>query len=107
VVHENTSFNHLVGIALLKFFHDVQYISLVWIYIANRVEKRSEHRRIQAFIFRAVGSALFGLYYRLIFAYGSLAYFQFPMTIETIKACADRGCFRFHAPSFLFRTVHL
>ena len=31
--------NILVGIALFEVFHDVQYLSLVWIYNRNRVEK--------------------------------------------------------------------
>src|SRR2546423_538694 len=33
--------NILVGIALFEVFHDVQYLSLVWIYNRNRVEKDS------------------------------------------------------------------
>ena len=67
--------NLLVGIALFEVFHDVQYLSLVWIYNRNRVEKDQNIGGFMRFIFRRSGS-LVGLYLGLIFAYGSLAYFN-------------------------------
>jgi Tfp pilus assembly protein PilF len=76
--------NLLVGIALFEVFHDVQYLSLVWIYNRNRVEKDSSIGGFMRFIFRRSGS-LVGLYLGLIFAYGSLAYFNSHLQIETIK----------------------
>ena len=76
--------NLLVGIALFEVFHDVQYLSLVWIYNRNRVEKDSSIGGFMRFVFRRSGS-LIGLYLGLIFAYGSLAYFNSQLQIETIK----------------------
>jgi Tfp pilus assembly protein PilF len=76
--------NLLVGIALFEVFHDVQYLSLVWIYNRNRVEKDQNIGGFMRFIFRRSGS-LVGLYLGLIFAYGSLAYFNSQLQIETIK----------------------
>src|SRR5260370_22757851 len=76
--------NLLVGIALFEVFHDVQYLSLVWIYNRNRVEKDQNIGGFMRFIFRRSGS-LVGLYLGLIFAYGSLAYFNSQLQIEPIK----------------------
>ena len=76
--------NLLVGIALFEVFHDVQYLSLVWIYNRNRVEKDKSIDGFMRFVFRRSGS-LIGLYLGLIFAYGSLAYFNSQLQIDTIK----------------------
>ncbi len=76
--------NILVGIALFEVFHDVQYLSLVWIYNRNRVEKDSSIGGFMRFVFRRSGS-LIGLYVGLVFAYGSLAYFNAHLGIETVK----------------------
>jgi Tfp pilus assembly protein PilF len=76
--------NILVGIALFEVFHDVQYLSLVWIYNRNRVEKDSNIGGFMRFVFRRSGS-LIGLYVGLIFAYGSLSYFNAHLGIDTVK----------------------
>jgi Tfp pilus assembly protein PilF len=76
--------NILVGIALFEVFHDVQYLSLVWIYNRNRVEKDSNIGGFMRFVFRRSGS-LMGLYVGLVFAYGSLAYINAHLGIETVK----------------------
>src|SRR5712691_5044869 len=76
--------NILVGIALFEVFHDVQYLSLVWIYNRNRVEKDSNIGGFMRFVFRRSGS-LIGLYVGLVFAYGSLAYFNAHLGIDTVK----------------------
>src|SRR5947209_18911934 len=65
----------LVGIALFEVFHDVQYLSLVWIYNRNRVEKDSSIGGFMRFVFRRSGSVV-GLYVGLIFPYGSPGYFH-------------------------------
>ncbi len=80
----NLASSILVGIALFEVFHDVQYLSLVWIYNRNRVEKDSSIGGFMRFVFRRSGS-LIGLYIGLIFAYGSLAYFNSHLGIETVK----------------------
>src|SRR6184192_4602064 len=76
--------NILVGIALFEVFHDVQYLSLVWIYNRNRVEKDSTIGGFMRFVFRRSGS-LIGLYVGLVFAYGSVSYFNAHVGMETVK----------------------
>ncbi|MEP6603119.1 MAG: tetratricopeptide repeat protein [Spartobacteria bacterium] len=68
--------NILVGVALFEVFHDVQYLSLVWIYNRKRVETDSSIGGFMRFVFRRSGS-LIGLYVGLIFAYGAFGYFKY------------------------------
>src|SRR5213592_634695 len=74
----------LVGIALFEVFHDVQYLSLVWIYNRKRVETDRSIGGFMRFVFRRSG-ALVGLYIGLIFAYGTLGYFKSNIGIDTVK----------------------
>jgi Flp pilus assembly protein TadD len=76
--------NILVGIALFEVFHDVQYLSLVWIYNRNRVEKDSNIGGFMRFVFRRSGS-LIGLYVGLVLAYGSLSYINAHIGMEVVK----------------------
>ena len=76
--------NVLAGIALFEVYHDVQYLSIVWIYNRSRVEKDSSIGGFMRFVFRRSGS-LVGLYVGLCFAYGSLGYFNAHLEIETVK----------------------
>jgi tetratricopeptide (TPR) repeat protein len=63
--------NMLVGIALFEIFHDVQYLTIVWAFNLNRVERNPGVGRFTRFLFRRSWS-LAGLYLGLIAAYGSL-----------------------------------
>lgn len=63
--------NLLAGIALFETFHDVQYLSIVWIYNVNRVQKDRGVGAFTRFLFRRSG-ALVGVYVGLVAAYGSL-----------------------------------
>ncbi len=74
----------LVGVALFEVFHDVQYLSLVWIYNRKRVESDSSIGGFMHFVFRRSGS-LIGLYVGLIFAYGALGYFKSSVGVESVK----------------------
>src|SRR6059036_1900401 len=99
--------NILVGIALFEVFHDVQYLSLVWIYNRNRVEKDSTIGGFMRFVFRRSGS-LIGLYVGLVFAYGSLAYFNSRLEVETIKrvltgVVAASGLLHFYYDGFIWK----
>src|SRR5437764_10775770 len=76
--------NILAGIALFEVFHDVQYLSLVWIYNSNRVQTDSSIGGFMRFIFRRSG-ALVGVYVGLIFAYGALGYFKASVGIDVVK----------------------
>src|SRR5256886_9392161 len=74
----------LVGIALLEVFHDVQYLSLVWIYNRKRVESDKSIGGFMRFVFRRSG-ALVGVYIGLIFAYGGLSLSKSYVDIEAVK----------------------
>ena len=63
--------NLLVGIALFEVFHDVQYLSIVWMFNVNRVQKDPGVGAFTRFLFRRSG-ALVGVYVGLVVAYGSL-----------------------------------
>ena len=76
--------NMLVGVALFEVFHDVQYLSIVWIFNRNRVEKSDRLGGFMSFLFRRSG-ALIGLYVGLVFAYGSISYVSRGMPTETLK----------------------
>ncbi len=98
--------NILAGIALFEVFHDVQYLSLVWIYNRNRVEKDKSIGGFMHFIFRRSGS-LVGLYVGLVFAYGSLGYLK-ETDIETVKrvltgVVAASGLLHFYYDGFIWK----
>jgi Flp pilus assembly protein TadD len=99
--------NVLAGIALFEVYHDVQYLSLVWIYNRSRVEKDSSIAGFMRFVFRRSGS-LVGLYIGLIFAYGSLAFFTAHLEIETVKrvltgVVAASGLLHFYYDGFIWK----
>jgi tetratricopeptide (TPR) repeat protein len=99
--------NILAGIALFEVYHDVQYLSLVWIYNRSRVEKDSSITGFMRFVFRRSGS-LVGLYIGLVFAYGSLAYFNSRIEIDTIKrvltgVVAASGLLHFYYDGFIWK----
>src|SRR2546425_13528 len=99
--------NVLAGIALFEVYHDVQYLSLVWIYNRSRVEKDSSIGGFMRFVFRRSGS-LIGLYIGLVFAYGSLAYFNSRLEVETIKrvltgVVAASGLLHFYYDGFIWK----
>ncbi len=74
----------LVGIALFEVFHDVQYLSLVWIYNRKRVESDSSISGFMRFVFRRSG-ALVGVYVGLVLAYGGLSLSKSYVGIEAVK----------------------
>src|SRR5213082_1344788 len=97
----------LVGIALFEVFHDVQYLSLVWIYNRNRVEKDSSIGGFMRFVFRRSG-ALIGLYVGLVFAYGSIGYLNSHMGIENLTRLltgivAASGLLHFYYDGFIWK----
>jgi tetratricopeptide (TPR) repeat protein len=99
--------NILAGIALFEVFHDVQYLSLVWIYNRNRVEKDQSIGGFMRFLFRRSGS-LVGLYVGLVFAYGSLGYFKDSIDVETVKrvltgVVAASGLLHFYYDGFIWK----
>src|SRR5437763_4449002 len=99
--------NILAGIALFEVFHDVQYLSLVWIYNRNRVEKDSSIGGFMRFIFRRSG-ALIGLYVGLVFAYGSIGYLNSRIGMDTLTRMltglvAASGLLHFYYDGFIWK----
>ena len=76
--------NILVGIALFEVFHDVQYLSIVWLYNRKRVETDRTVGGFMRFVFRRSG-ALAGLYVGLVLAYGALGFVQGGVSSEMIQ----------------------
>ena len=98
--------NILVGIALFEVFHDVQYLSIVWIYNRNRVEKDSTITGFMRFVFRRSGS-LRGLYVGLVLAYGSLGFLK-EVQIDVVKRAltglvAASGLLHFYYDGFIWK----
>src|SRR5882757_6067686 len=75
----------LVGVALFEVFHDVQYLSLVWIYNRKRVESDSSVGGFMRFVFRRSG-ALVGVYIGLVLAYGGLSLSKSYVGIDAVKS---------------------
>jgi len=99
--------NILAGIALFEVFHDVQYLSIVWIYNRNRVEKDSSIGGFMRFVFRRSGS-LIGLYVGLVFAYGSIGYLNSHMGVENLTRLltgivAASGLLHFYYDGFIWK----
>ncbi len=63
--------NPLVGIALFEVFHDVQYLSIVWVFNRGRSAKDPGAGPFTRFLFRRSG-ALIGVYVGMVFCYGAL-----------------------------------
>jgi len=74
----------LVGVALFEVFHDVQYLSLVWIYNRKRVESDKSIGGFMRFVFRRSG-ALVGVYIGLVLAYGGLSLSKSFVGIDVVK----------------------
>src|SRR5216110_534406 len=74
----------LVGVALFEVFHDVQYLSLVWIYNRKRVESDRSIGGFMRFVFRRSG-ALVGVYVGLVLAYGGLSLSKSYVGIDAVK----------------------
>ncbi|HST29576.1 MAG TPA: tetratricopeptide repeat protein [Chthoniobacterales bacterium] len=99
--------NILAGIALFEVFHDVQYLSIVWIYNRNRVEKDSSIGGFMRFIFRRSGS-LIGLYVGLVFAYGSIGFLNAHLGVDALTrlltgAVAASGLLHFYYDGFIWK----
>src|SRR5213075_1861544 len=99
--------NILVGIALFEVFHDVQYLSLVWIYNRNRVEKDSSIGGFMRFIFRR-SESLIGLYFGLVSAYGWIGYLNSTIGLETLTRVltglvAASGLLHFYYDGFIWK----
>jgi Tfp pilus assembly protein PilF len=99
--------NILAGIALFEVYHDVQYLSLVWIYNRNRVEKDNTIGGFMRFVFRRSG-ALIGLYVALVLVYGSFGYATSFLSVSAVKRAlmgfvAASGLLHFYYDGFIWK----
>jgi len=65
--------NVILGIALFEIFHDVQYLSIVWVYNQKRAEGSAGAGRFTRLIFRR-SALMIAVYIGLVLAYGLLGY---------------------------------
>lgn len=65
--------NFLLGIAIFELFHDVQYLTIVWLFNRNRVAKDSDVGKFTHFLFRRSGGMV-GVYVGLVLAYGFIGF---------------------------------
>lgn len=61
----------LIGLILFEIFHDVQYLSIVWLFNRGRVDRDPDVGGFTRFVFRR-SWGLVGLYVAMVFAYGGL-----------------------------------
>jgi len=75
----------IVGVALFEVFHDVQYLSIVWVYNRSRVDRDPQVGGFTRFLFRNSG-ALIGVYVGMVFAYGALAFIPRAYSMDTLNS---------------------
>ena len=77
--------NVILGVALFEIFHDVQYLSLVWIYNRKRVNSGHALGGFMRFVFGR-SSAMIGVYVGLVFAYGYGKFLSEEVRTEVIRS---------------------
>lgn len=98
----------LVGIALFEVFHDVQYLTIVWMFNRNRAKQApGELASWLRFLFGRSG-ALAGVYVGLVFAYGGLNFGARAVGEETLRAAllgvlAASALLHFYFDSFIWK----
>ena len=63
--------NAILGVALFEIFHDVQYLSIVWLFNRNRAESGRSAGRFTSYLFRR-SALMAALYVGLCFSYGAI-----------------------------------
>ncbi|MDA0833433.1 MAG: tetratricopeptide repeat protein [Planctomycetota bacterium] len=99
--------NVILGIAMFEIFHDVQYLSIVWIFNRNRAEKDPAAGRFTRFLFRRSGVML-GLYIGLVFAYGFLGLLPEIVTMQRLNQAlaalyVSSGLLHFYYDGFIWK----
>ncbi len=61
--------NVIMGVAIWEIFHDIQYLSIVWVFNRNRVDKDNRVGSFTQFLFRR-SWLMIGLYTGMVAAYG-------------------------------------
>ena len=97
----------IMGIALFEVFHDVQYLSIVWVFNRNRARSDKNAGAFTRFLFRR-GGALIGVYVGLVFAYGYLGFFSEGLAAHGVKdafvgALAASTLLHFYFDGFIWK----
>lgn len=74
----------ILGIALFEIFHDVQYLTIVWLYNCRRVNSNPDIGTFMRFVFRR-GHGMLMLYVGLVLAYGLIGIVPREMQSDEIK----------------------
>ncbi len=74
--------NIVLGAALFEVFHDVQYLTIVWLYNCRRVTSNPDNGAFMKFVFRR---GMLMLYIGLVFAYGVIGLVPYFAKNEAIK----------------------
>lgn len=99
--------NILVGGAMFEVFHDVQYLTIVWLFNRKRVEQSPQVGSFLSFLFRRSG-ALVGLYIGLVFTFGSVKFIEHAMASGTardilIALLATSGLLHYYYDGFIWK----
>jgi len=98
--------NLLIGILLFELFHDVQYLSIVWVYNRRRVAQSAHVDGFTRFVFRD-RAILVALYVALVGAYGALRFVpQTPLPAldrVLIAVLAASALLHFYYDSFIWK----
>lgn len=99
--------NILVGAALFEIFHDVQYLTIVWLFNRRRVEQNAGVGGLVRFVFRRSG-ALVGVYIALVFSFGGLRLVEDMLPAGMIRevltaALVMAGLLHFYYDGFIWK----
>ena len=99
--------NILVGAALFEIFHDVQYLTIVWLFNRRRVEQDASVGGLVRFVFRRSG-ALVGVYIGLVFAFGGLRFVEGMLPVGVTRevltaALVMAGLLHFYYDGFIWK----
>lgn len=97
----------LIAVALFEIFHDVQYLTIVWVYNHNRATQDSKVGGFMRFVFLRSG-ALVGVYLGLVFSYGAIGYLGKGFSVENVTEMFQgvllaSGLLHFYYDGFIWR----
>lgn len=99
--------NILVGAAMFDLFHDIQYLTIVWVFNRKRAESDAGAGAFTRFVFGRSG-ALIGVYLGLIMAFGSLRYVEEYLTAGVLRdlltgVIATMGLLHYYYDGFIWK----
>lgn len=76
--------NIVLGVAIFEIFHDVQYLTIVWMYNRRRAEMSNNVGAFMRFVFHR-SPAMILLYIGMVFAYGMISFVSSNMEDDAVK----------------------